>query len=79
MAIEKRLEETEIELMDPDNGAQEVEVAVVNPEAVAISTEEGGVVIDFDPQVSVLEPDGHDSNLAEYMEDDELRSRCSRS
>ena len=58
MAIEKRLEETEIELMDPDNGAQEVEVAVVNPEAVAISTEEGGVVIDFDPQVSVLEPDG---------------------
>ena len=77
MAIEKRLEETEIELMDPDNGAQEVEVAIVNPEAVAISTEDGGVVIDFDPQASILEPDGHDSNLAEYMEEDELRSLCS--
>ena len=77
MAIEKRLEEIEIELMDPDNGAQEVEVAVVNPDAVAISTEEGGVVVDFDPDVTVLDPDGHDSNLAEYMEEDELRSLAS--
>ena len=47
MAVEKRLEESEIELMDPDNPAQKVEVAVVNPEAVAISTEDGGVVIDL--------------------------------
>ena len=50
MAVEKRLEESEIQLMDPDTNAQEVEVAIVNPEAVAISTEDGGVIIDFAPE-----------------------------
>tara|TARA_S200002703_G_scaffold42819_2_gene37225 strand:+ start:3846 stop:6353 length:2508 start_codon:yes stop_codon:yes gene_type:complete len=77
MAIEKKLEESEIELMDPDTNAQEVEVAIVNPEAVAISTEEGGVIIDFDPQTEDILPQDHDSNLAEHMEEDELRSLAS--
>ena len=64
MAVEKRLEESEIELMDPDSPAQEVEVAVVNPEAVAISTDDGGVVIDFSPEGEGIFEGGHDANLA---------------
>ena len=77
MAVEKRLEESEIELMDPDNPAQKVEVAVVNPEAVAISTEDGGVVIDFSPEGEAAAESGHDANLAEIMEDQELHGLAS--
>ena len=77
MAVEKRLEESEIELMDPDGPAQGVEVAVVNPEAVAISTEDGGVVIDFNPEDSVLAQDSHDANLAEIMDDQDLHALAS--
>tara|TARA_R110000796_G_scaffold230767_2_gene348510 strand:- start:3503 stop:6013 length:2511 start_codon:yes stop_codon:yes gene_type:complete len=78
MAVEKRLEESEIQLMDPDTNAQEVEVAIVNPEAVAISTEDGGVIIDFAPEEDDVNsaPD-HDSNLAEYMDKDDLRKLSS--
>ena len=77
MAVEKRLEESEIELMDPDGPAQGVEVAVVNPEAVAISTEDGGVVIDFNPEDSDLAQDSHDANLAEIMDDQDLHALAS--
>ena len=77
MAVEKRLEESEIELMDPDGPAQEVQVAVVNPEAVAISTEDGGVVIDFNPEDDVLSQDSHDANLAEIMDDQDLHALAS--
>ena len=77
MAVEKRLEESEIELMDPDSPAQEVEVAVVNPEAVAISTDDGGVVIDFSPEGEGIFEGGHDANLADAMDDKELQGLAS--
>tara|TARA_R110002020_G_scaffold18695_3_gene65000 strand:+ start:10167 stop:12692 length:2526 start_codon:yes stop_codon:yes gene_type:complete len=55
--------------IDPDKNGTTVEVAVVNPEAVSIQTEDGGVVIDFDPQA---EEEGmstsHDDNLAEFCD-----------
>ena len=77
MAVEKRLEESEIELMDPDSPAQEVEIAVVNPEAVAISTDDGGVVIDFSPEGEGILEGGHDTNLANMMDDKELQALAS--
>ena len=71
MAVEKRLEESEIALMDPDGPAQEVQVAIVNPEAVSIETEDGGMIIDFDPQKE--SPDSEfGSNLVEFIDDTEL-------
>jgi len=77
MAVEKRLEESEIELMDPDTNAQKVEVAVVNPEAVAITTDDGGMIIDFDPETEGVGTSEHDSNLAEFMDDQDLQSLAS--
>ena len=39
--------------LDPD-AVESVEIAVVNPDAVAIETEDGGMVIDFNPQADEL-------------------------
>ena len=77
MAVEKRLEESEIALMDPDGPAQEVQVAIVNPEAVSIETEDVGVVIDFEPDGGIASKDAHDANLAEIMDDRDLHALAS--
>ncbi|MDP6115096.1 MAG: hypothetical protein QF437_02945 [Planctomycetota bacterium] len=62
--------EEELRGLDVDAEGSALEVAVVNPEAVAISTDDGGVVIDFDPGSGETGgDDGFDSNLAEHMED----------
>ena len=37
-----------------------------------INDEEGGATVDFDPQKQGLEDQGHDSNLAEALDDDTL-------
>ena len=61
--------EEELRGLDVDAEGSALEVAVVNPEAVAISTDDGGVVIDFDPGSGETGgDDGFDSNLAEHME-----------
>ena len=50
---------------------EEMQIEVVNPEAVVIETEDGGVVIDFEPESdSPCEEFG--SNLADFMEEDAL-------
>ena len=41
--------EEELRGLDVDAEASAVEIAVVNPDAVAISTDDGGIIIDFDP------------------------------
>jgi hypothetical protein len=62
--------EEELRGLDVDAEASAVEIAVVNPDAVAISTDDGGIIIDFDPSSrEVAGDDGFDSNLSEHMED----------
>jgi hypothetical protein len=69
MAIDRALEDGPMSSSDFEEG--EVEVQVVNPEAVSIETEDGGMVIDFNPEAeSMCEEFG--DNLSEYMEDDAL-------
>jgi len=64
--------------IDPDKNGNTIEVAVVNPEAVSIQTDEGGVVIDFDPQGSEEEmPTNHDDNLAEFCDEECLQRLAS--
>ena len=46
MAIEKQMEPSDLEIEDTD--AQEIEVEIVNPDAVSIETEDGGVIVDFE-------------------------------
>jgi len=55
---------------------EDIEIEVVNPESVSIATEDGGVLIDFDP--NALEEDVEfGANLAEHMEDDVLQRLAS--
>ena len=71
MAVEKQMTPFEIEGQE-DSEALEIEI--VNPEAVSIETEDGGMVIDFEGGItdSLVGP-GHDANLAEFIDDDELK------
>ena len=62
------------EVMDADDDASEIVVEIANPDAVSVSTEEGGIVIDFDGELSedLMGPD-HESNLAEFMDEKDLQ------
>ena len=62
------------EVMDADDDASEIVVEIANPDAVSVSTEEGGIVIDFDGELSedLMGPD-HESNLAEFMDEQDLQ------
>jgi len=75
MAVEKQMTPFEIEGQE---GSEELEIEIVNPEAVSIETEDGGMVIDFEGGItdSLVGP-GHDANLAEFIDDDELKIMAS--
>jgi len=71
MAIEKQMTPFEVE----DDEKEEVEVEVINPEAISMETEDGGIIIDFEGEISDKATGGnHDDNLAEILEDDDLQS-----
>ena len=53
-----------------------LEILVTNPEEVAIETEDGGLLIDFDPDAVDFTDDFND-NLAEFMEDSSLNELAS--
>ena len=69
MAIEKAL--TDMPMSSSDFMDEEVSIEVVNPESVIIEAEDGGMIIDFDPDES-LAGDEFDSNLAEFMDEQDL-------
>jgi len=50
--------------------AENVDISIVNPEAVAIETDDGGMIIDFDPNAS-QEVD-FNANLAEHLDERDL-------
>jgi len=53
----------------------DIEIEIENPEAVSIETEDGGVILDFDPDARTLASLGmlpHDANLADVVDDAEL-------
>jgi len=55
----------------------EIEIGVLNPEAVSIETEDGGMIIEFGPPEEGGESLGdlpHSANLAEHIDDSELAS-----
>ena len=70
MAVEKPLNP-----MPSGEESEEVQIEVVNPEAVSVTTEDSAMLIDFTGDVAdeVMGPD-HDANLAEYLEEAELQS-----
>jgi len=76
MAIEKQMEPSDLDIEEAD--ATDIEVEIVNPDAVAINTDDGGVVIDFEGDLteSVVGPD-HDANLADFIDEAVLQSMAS--
>jgi len=50
----------------------DISIEIENPESVAIETDDGGMIIDFDPNAIEVGDQGFDSNLADFMDDDVL-------
>ena len=61
---------------EPPEG-EELEIVIENPESVGVFDEEGGMVIDFDPNAPELMGVRHDSNLAEFMSEGDLDALAS--
>ncbi len=77
MAVDKNLEPFEVEEGgNPEES--ELKVEIVNPDAVSIGTDDGGMVIDFEGSATeeLVGPD-HNSNLAEFIEDSDLEEMAS--
>ena len=74
MAVEKQMSPADFDVEETN----EVEIQVVNPEAVSIESDGEEVIIDFTGQFTeeLVGPD-HDANLAEYIEDDDLGALAS--
>ena len=49
MAIEKQMTPFEVE---DDDQEEAVQVEIVNPEAVSVETEDGGIIIDFEGEIT---------------------------
>jgi hypothetical protein len=76
MAIEKPM--TPMIRDENDIEPTEVKVEVVNPDAVSVETEDGGMIIDFTgEQVEEIMGDGFDANLAEQIDEADLQSMAS--
>ena len=71
MAIDRAL------MGEPLEEGEQIEVEIVNPEQVGINTPEGGMLIDFDPDMGDMMGLGHDDNLAEAMDDRDLDALAS--
>ena len=70
MAIERQTPFTPVEGTE-EADTEELSIAIENPDSVAISTEDGGMVIDFDPQEDKLESE-FGSNLVDFIDESEL-------
>ena len=69
MAIVKSFPQVQGEKAEESN----IEVAVLNPDAVSIETEDGGIMVDFTGgEEESLGTPSHNSNLAEFMENQDL-------
>ena len=70
MAIERNTPATPVE--GTDELGEEVSISIENPDSVAIATEDGGMIIDFDPNAKDIMAMEFNSNLADYMEESTL-------
>ncbi len=77
MAVEKPLVPSDLEV-ETNPTEEELTIEVINPEAVSMETEDGGVIIDFEGGLSEqLMGQDHDSNLAESIDEADLEAMAS--
>ena len=55
----------------------EVEIEIENPESVSVETPDGGVIIDFNPDMTDDLDSSHDANLAEVLDPRDLAGLAS--
>jgi|TARA_B100001093_G_scaffold442635_1_gene444478 hypothetical protein len=72
VAIERNTPATPIEGTDALPEQEELSISIDNPDSVAIATEDGGMIIDFDPESENSIESGFNSNLADLMSEDDL-------
>ena len=72
MAIERNTPATPIEGTDELPEQEELSISIDNPDSVAIATEDGGMIIDFDPESENVIQSGFNANLADLMSEDDL-------
>jgi len=72
MAIERQPATPVDGLIEQDSEEADITIAIEDPESVAIETDDGGMIIDFDPNAMEVGDQGFDSNLADFMDDDIL-------
>ena len=77
MAIEKPMIPAELDI-ESNPSEEELTVEIVNPDAVSMETDDGGVIIDFTGETtqSLIGPE-HDSNLAEFLDESDLQAMAS--
>jgi len=71
LAIEKSKPFTPPEGLDEMQEGGQVSIAIENPDSVAVETEDGGMIIDFDPKDDMPMSE-FGSNLVEFLDDNEL-------
>ena len=72
MAIERQ-PATPIDGLIEQEPEEELTIAIENPESVAIDTDDGGMIIDFDPNATEVGDEEFDSNLADFIDDKVLQ------
>jgi len=72
MAIERQ-PATPIDGTIEQESDEEVVIEIENPESVSIDTDDGGMIIDFDPNARETGNEEFDSNLAEFIDDQVLK------
>ena len=60
--------------IEQDPQEQGLSIAIENPDSLTIETEDGGMIIDFDPNAKEIDDIEFDSNLAEHIEDNVLQA-----
>ena len=78
MAIERQPATPVEGTIEQDPQDQELTIAIENPDSLAIETEDGGMIIDFDPNAKEMGNIEFDSNLAEFIDDDVLQELGSK-
>ena len=71
MAIE-RMTATPIEGTVEQEPEDEISLIIENPDSVSMETEDGGMIIDFDPNSKELDESNFDSNLADIINENDL-------
>ena len=81
MAVDKAMQPLDISALigdDDEDEGEELEIEIVNPDAIAIGDDDESLIVDFTGEMTeeLLDVD-HNENLAEVIEEDDLRSMAS--